>query len=335
SIILRKGAGAFVCGEETALISSIEGKRGMPRFKPPFPAQKGLFGKPTVINNVETLANLPIIMASGPQKFASVGTQGSKGTKIFAISGKSKYTGLIEVPMGTTLRSIVFDIGGGVKNENAFKALHIGGPSGYSLPDSLLDLPVDYDEMKKRGLMMGSGGITVLDQCNCIVDMVRHFTRFMLHESCGKCIPCREGTRRMADVLDTVVRRAAKDEKHFTLERFKGVTQLEGLSEVMKATSLCGLGKTAPNPVLGSLKWFRDEFEEHLFERKCRAAVCRDLRTFFINTEACTGCTVCAVKCPEQAIIGSSNNPHFIIEDKCTGCGVCIEVCRFSAVFVK
>jgi NADH:ubiquinone oxidoreductase subunit F (NADH-binding)/Pyruvate/2-oxoacid:ferredoxin oxidoreductase delta subunit len=335
NIYLRSGAGAFVCGEETALISSLEGKRAMPDHKPPFPTQSGLFGKPTVINNVETLANVPLIIGKGPKWFAETGTATSKGTKVFSIAGKVKNTGLIEVPMGTTLRQIVFEIAGGTINGKAFKGLHLGGPSGNSLPESMMDLPVDFDEMEKQGLIMGSGGMVVMDESTCVLDISRYFVGFMEKESCGKCIPCREGTRRMHEIMENVTRRPVTESGHETLERFKGLMQLESLAEVIKSTSLCGLGKTAPNPLLSTLKWFREEYEEHIFDRKCRAGVCNDLRTFYIDVNKCTGCTVCEPKCPVNVIFGTPNNPYFIIEDKCIGCGICYDVCKFSAVFVR
>jgi len=335
TIIVRSGAGAFVCGEETALISSLEGKRAMPHHKPPFPTQEGLFDKPTVVNNVETLANVPYIFSKGPKWYAEIGSSTSKGTKVFAISGKVKNTGLIEVPMGTSLRKIVFDIAGGTAGNKAFKALHLGGPSGNSLPESMLDLSVDFDEMEKQGLIMGSGGMVLLDEDTCMIDTAKFFVGFMQKESCGKCIPCREGTRRMHEIMEGVTRRPVKESGHETLERFKGVMQLESLAGVIKSTSLCGLGKTAPNPLLSTLKWFREEYEEHIFDRKCRAGVCHDLRTFYIDVDRCTGCTACESKCPVNAIYGTPRNPYFIIEDKCIGCGICYDVCKFSAIFIR
>lgn len=335
NIILRVGAGAFVCGEETALISSLEGKRAMPQYKPPYPTQSGLFNKPTLINNVETLANVPLILSHGPKWYSAIGTEKSKGTKIFAISGKVRNTGLIEVPMGTTLRKIVFDIAGGTANGKAFKGLHLGGPSGNSLPENMLDLPVDFDNLGNQGIMMGSGGMVVMDESTCVLDTAKYFVGFMEKESCGKCIPCREGTRRMHEIMENVTRRPVRESGHETLERFKGVMQLESLAEVIKSTSLCGLGKTAPNPLLSTLKWFRDEYEEHIFDRKCRAGVCHDLRTFYIDVNKCTGCSLCEPKCPVNVIFGTPNNPYFIVEDKCIGCGICYDVCKFSAIFVR
>lgn len=335
NIILRSGAGAFVCGEETALIKSIEGKRAMPEYKPPFPTQSGLFGKPSVINNVETLANIPVIILKGPKWYSEIGTATSKGTKVFSIAGKVKNTGLIEVPMGTPLRQIVFEMAGGTLNGKAFKGLHVGGPSGNSLPESMIDIKVDFDEMEKQGLIMGSGGLIVMDESTCMLDTSKYFIGYMEKESCGKCIPCREGTRRMYEILENVTRRPVRETGHETLERFKGLMQLEGLAEVIKSTSLCGLGKTAPNPLLSTMKWFRDEYEEHVFDRKCRAGVCHNLRTFYIDVTKCTGCTLCEPKCPVNVIFGTPNNPYFIVEDKCIGCGICFDVCKFSAVFVR
>ena len=331
-IKIKTGAGAFVCGEETALIHSIEGKRGMPRPRPPFPAVSGLFGKPTIINNVETLANLPGIIEMGHDAFAAIGTQNSKGTKVFALSGKVKLTGLAEVPMGTSLRDVVFKIAGGVANDKKFKAVQIGGPSGGCLTEESLDIQVDYDSLTEAGAMMGSGGLVVMDEDTCMVDVAKFFLDFIQRESCGKCIPCREGTRRMLEILNEITGKPRKGETHDALRRFKGVTQIERLGKVISETSLCGLGQTAPNPVLSTLRRFRHEYEEHIFERKCSAHVCTELRTFSIDPEACTGCTICARKCPTGAIIGSKKHPHIIVEEKCISCGVCDEVCKFDAV---
>ena len=334
-IQVREGAGAFVCGEETALISSIEGKRGTPRPKPPFPASKGLFGKPTVVNNVETLANIPDIIEHGPAWFSSIGTEGSKGTKVFALAGKINTTGLVEVTMGTSLKDVIYHIAGGVKGGKSIKAVQLGGPSGSCLPEQSLDVKIDYEALLEAGTIMGSGGLVVMDEDTCMVDIAKFFTDFLQRESCGKCIPCREGSRRMHEILENITRRPADDSKNETLERFKGVMQLSNLAEVIRDTSLCGLGQTAPNPLISALKYFREEFEEHIFDRKCRAGVCKDLKVYFIDIEKCTGCTLCAKKCPTTAIIGSARNPHFIIEDKCIGCGICYDVCKFAAVFVK
>ena len=335
SIIIKQGAGAFVCGEETALINSIEGKRGMPRTKPPFPAIEGLFGHPTVINNVETLANIPAIFDYGPHWFNSIGTSKSKGTKVFALTGKIRNTGLVEIPMGTKLRDIIFTMGGGVKNFKKFKAVQIGGPSGTCITEENLDIEIDYESLKTVGAIMGSGGMVIMDEDTCMVDIAKFFMNFLQKESCGKCIPCREGTRRMHEILEHITKRPTNEGGHETLERFKGIMQLESLAEVIKTTSLCGLGQTSPNPLLSTLNLFREEYEEHIFDRKCRANVCRELRTFYIDVEKCTGCTLCLKKCPAEAIIGTPRNPHFIIEDRCTGCGICFDICKFVAVTVK
>ncbi|MEA2042937.1 MAG: NADH-quinone oxidoreductase subunit NuoF [Bacteroidota bacterium] len=334
-IKIKTGAGAFVCGEETALIHSIEGKRGMPRPRPPFPAVSGLFGKPTIINNVETLSNLPEIMAMGHDAFAAMGTKKSKGTKVFALSGKIKLTGLVEVPMGTTLRDVIYKIGGGVAGNKKFKAVQIGGPSGGCLTEEMLDIQVDYDSLIEAGAMMGSGGLVIMDEDTCMVDVAKFFLDFIQRESCGKCIPCREGTRRMLEILEEITGKPHKGHHHEALKRFKGVTQMERLGKVIKETSLCGLGQTAPNPVMSTIKLFRNEYEEHIFERKCRANVCTELRTFTIDPEKCTGCTICARKCPTDAIIGSKKHPHIIIDDKCIACGTCDEVCRFDAINIS
>jgi NADH:ubiquinone oxidoreductase subunit F (NADH-binding)/Pyruvate/2-oxoacid:ferredoxin oxidoreductase delta subunit len=334
-ITIRRGPGAFVCGEETALIASLEGRRGMPQGKPPYPSESGLNKKPTLINNVESLSNVPEIIDKGPDWFNSIGTAGSKGTKIFAISGKVAITGLIEVPMGITLRKIVMDIAGGVPAGKEFKSLQIGGPNGYCIPEQLLDTAVDFETLKEAGAGMGSGGLVVLDTSTCMVDLTRYFMDFMQKQSCGKCIPCREGTKRMREILDNISRKPASENGHYTLERFKGVMQLESIAEVMKDTSLCGLGINAPNPVLSALKWFRDEFEEHIFDRTCRSSVCRELRTFAIEVDACTGCALCAKKCPANAIIGTERHPFFVVEEKCIACGICMDVCKFNAVYIK
>jgi NADH:ubiquinone oxidoreductase subunit F (NADH-binding)/Pyruvate/2-oxoacid:ferredoxin oxidoreductase delta subunit len=334
-IQVREGAGAFVCGEETALISSIEGKRGTPGPKPPFPSIKGLFGKPTIVNNVETLANIPSIIENGPAWFSSIGTENSKGTKVFAIAGKVTITGLAEVSMGTSLKDLIYYTCGGVKDGKRLKAIQLGGPSGSCLPEKSLDVIIDYEALVEAGTIMGSGGLVVMDEDTCMVDIAKFFTDFLQKESCGKCIPCREGTRRMHEILENITRRPVNESGFETLERFKGVMQLENLADVIKDTSLCGLGQTAPNPLLSALKYFREEFEEHIFDRKCRAGVCKDLKVYYIDVEKCTGCTACAKKCPTNAIIGSPRVPHFIIEDKCIGCGICFDVCKFVAVFVK
>lgn len=330
-LVIKKGAGAFVCGEETALIHSIEGKRGMPRPRPPFPASKGLFGKPTIINNVETLSNIPGILEMGVENFAAVGTEKSKGTKVFALSGKIHLTGLVEIPMGTTIRDIIFKIGGGVKDGNAFKSVQIGGPSGGCITEQNLDIQIDYESLLEVGAMMGSGGLVVMDEHTCMVDVAKFFMDFIQRESCGKCIPCREGTRRMLEILESITNKPGNGNAD-ALERFKGVMQLEKLGKVIRETSLCGLGQSAPNPVLSTLRWFRDEYEAHVFERKCPAGACTSLRVFKIDVDKCSGCTVCTKKCPTNAIIGSRKSPHFIVEDKCIGCGTCAEVCKFDAI---
>jgi len=334
-IKVKMGAGAFVCGEETALIHSIEGKRGMPRPRPPFPATEGLFGKPTIINNVETLANIPAIIENGHEWFASIGTEKSKGTKVFALSGKVALTGLVEIPMGTTIRKIVYDIAGGIRGGKKFKAVQIGGPSGGCITEQNLDISVDYDSLLEAGAMMGSGGLVVMDEDTCMVDVAKFFMDFIQRESCGKCIPCREGTRRMLEILEDITQKPMNGNDYDALRRFKGVSQLEKLGNIIKETSLCGLGQTAPNPVLSTIKWFRDEYEEHIFERECRAGVCTNLRIFSIDVDKCSGCTVCAKKCPVNAIIGTRKSPHFIVEEKCISCGACQQVCKFDAIVVN
>ncbi|MCX7599651.1 MAG: NADH-quinone oxidoreductase subunit NuoF [Armatimonadetes bacterium] len=324
-ITVHEGAGAFVCGEETALIASLEGRRGMPRPRPPFPAQKGYRGKPTVINNVETLANVPAIILNGHEWYAAIGTERSKGTKIFALAGKVNNTGLVEVPMGTTLRQIVFDIGGGVRNGKAFKAAQIGGPSGGCVPAQYLDTPIDYDSVRAIGTIMGSGGLIVLDEDTCMVDIARYFLEFTQRESCGKCVPCRIGTRRMLEILERIT---AGDG---TLE---DVERLERLALVVKKTSLCGLGQTAPNPVLSTLRYFRDEYDAHVVDKRCPAHYCRALITYRIMADACTGCTACARVCPVNAISGEPKQTHVIDQALCTRCGLCRATCKFEAIEV-
>ena len=333
---IKKGAGAFVCGEETALLASIEGKRGTPRPKPPFPSDSGLFGKPTIINNVETFANVPVIIANGAEWYSGIGTEGSKGTKIFALSGKVKNVGLVEVPMGSTIREVIFDIGGGIQDGKKFKAVQIGGPSGGALPEQFLDTPIEYESLKKIGAMMGSGGLVVMDESTCMVDLAKYFMTFIQSESCGKCIPCREGTKRLLETLERVTK-SYRDEKTQaqSMQRFQGIVYLERLADVIKTTSLCGLGQTAANPVLSTLKYFREEYEEHMFERKCRAGVCRELLTYKIDTDKCTGCTICARKCPEDAILGEKKKAHYIIDDKCVRCDQCRVNCKFDAITVE
>lgn len=333
-ISIRKGPGAYVCGEETALIQSLEGKRGMPTLKPPYPSTYGLFGKPTAINNIETIANIPFIVNKGVEWFNGIGTDKSKGTKLFSVSGKVNSICMVEVPLGTSIAKVV-ELAGGVPKGRKLKAVQIGGPSGGCAAPNLLNTPIDFETLKELGLSMGSGGITVYDDTVCMIDMVKYFMHFIQKESCGKCIPCREGSRRMVEILDNITRRPVNNDGHSTLERFKGVIQLESLAEVMRDTSLCGLGQTAPNPILSTLKYFREEFEEHIFDRKCTAAVCKNLRTFYIDVDKCTGCAACAKKCPTSAIIGTPRTPYFIVEEKCIGCGICDDVCKFSAVFFK
>jgi NADH:ubiquinone oxidoreductase subunit F (NADH-binding)/NAD-dependent dihydropyrimidine dehydrogenase PreA subunit len=332
---IKMGAGAFVCGEETALMNSIEGRRGMPRPRPPYPALSGLFGKPTAINNVETLANVPEIVRRGSGWFSSVGTPGSKGTKVFALSGKVERTGLIEVAMGTTIRRIVTGIAGGVPGGKALKAVQIGGPSGGCIPDAHLDIEIDYESLKNFGAIMGSGGLVVMDEDNCMVDLAKYFMDFIQRESCGKCIPCREGTRRMLEIL-TAITTGRRDEKtRQALERFRGVVYLEQLGDVIRKTSLCGLGQTAPNPVLSTLRWFRDEYEAHVFDRRCPAGSCSSLLVYSVDPEKCRGCTICAKKCPAGAILGASRSAHHIVAERCVGCGSCLEACPFGAISVR
>lgn len=334
-ISLRKGPGAFVCGEETALIASLEGRRGMPSSKPPYPSTSGYLGRPTVVNNVETLSNLPAIIRNGPEWFKGIGPEECPGTKIFSISGRVDLAGLVEVPMGTNFDTIVNKIIGGVGRGRELKAIHVGGPSGCMVPVELMKIPVTFEALKEHGLGMGSGGIVVMDDKTCVVNMVRYFMEYMHKQSCGKCIPCREGTRRMAEILGTITRKPADELGHTSLERFKGVMQLENLAEVMKDTSLCGLGQNAPNPVVSTLKYFRHEYEEHIFDRRCPSNSCTELRSWFIDVDLCTGCSICAKRCPADAIIGTTRHPYFIVQEKCIGCGICHEVCKFTAVYYK
>lgn len=334
-ISLRKGPGAFVCGEETALIASLEGRRGMPSSKPPYPSTSGYLGRPTVVNNVETLSNLPGIIRKGPEWFRGLGSEECPGTKIFSISGRVVLSGLVEVPMGTTFDTIINKIIGGVGKGRELKALHVGGPSGCMVPVELMDIPVTYEALKEKGLIMGSGGVLVMDDKTCVVNTVRYFMEYLHKQSCGKCIPCREGTRRMEEILASITRKPADEEGTTSLERFKGVMQLESLAEVMKDTSLCGLGQNAPNPVVSTLKYFRHEYEEHIFDRRCPSNTCTELRTWFIDVDLCTGCSICAKRCPAEAIIGTARHPYFIVQEKCIGCGICFDVCKFSAVYYK
>jgi len=334
-IIVKEGAGAFVCGEETALMNSIEGKRGMPRPRPPYPAVSGIFEKPTIINNVETMANVVEVINNGPDWFKSIGTQNSKGTKVFALSGKVNRTGLVEVAMGTTLKEIIYDIGGGIIGNKKFKAVQIGGPSGGCIPEQHIDIEVDYDSLKRLGAMMGSGGLVVMDEDNCMVDVAKFFMEFIQAESCGKCIPCREGTKRILEILNKITTHRRNEKKDDALIRFQGILQLESLAEVIRETSLCGLGQTAANPVLSTLRWFRDEYESHIFERKCNTKTCKEMLDYSIDADKCKGCMLCLKKCPTEAIIGKLKTAHYIVPEKCTGCGTCIEVCKFDAVKVS
>ena len=323
-IDLRLGAGAFVCGEETALMTSIEGNRGEPRPRPPFPAQKGLFGKPTILNNVETYANIPQIILNGPEWFSSMGTEKSKGTKVYALGGKIHNTGLVEIPMGTTLREVIEEIGGGIPNGKKFKAAQTGGPSGGCIPAEHFDIPIDYDNLISIGSMMGSGGLIVMDETDCMVDIAKFFLEFTVEESCGKCTPCRIGTKRMLEILTKITKGTA------TME---DLNKLEELCYYVKENSACGLGQTAPNPVLSTLRYFRDEYEAHIKEKRCPAGVCKALLSYHIDADKCKGCTLCARNCPVGAIIGSVKNPHIIDTDKCVKCGACMEKCKFGAIY--
>lgn len=323
---INRGAGAFVCGEGSALTASIEGSRGMPRVKPPRTVEQGLFAKPTVLNNVETYANVPMIITNGVEWFRSIGTEGSPGTKAFALTGNVKNTGLIEVPMGTTLRKIVFDIGGGMKSEAGFKAVQIGGPSGGCLTEEHLDVPLDFDSVKKYGAIVGSGGLVVMDENTCMVEVARFFMGFTQRESCGKCGPCRIGTKRMLEILEKIV--AGKGE-------MEDIEKLEHLGNFIKDRSLCGLGKSAPLPVLSTLKNFRDEYIEHIVDKKCAAHVCKSMQSYVIDPEKCKGCTKCARNCPVSAITGNKKEPHTIDTSKCIKCGTCLENCVFGAISVN
>ena len=323
---IRLGAGAFVCGEETALMTSIEGNRGEPRPRPPYPAVKGLFGKPTTENNVETFANIPQIILKGAEWFASMGTEKSKGTKVFALGGKIENTGLVEIPMGTTLREIIYDIGGGIPNGKKFKAAQTGGPSGGCIPASLIDTEIDYDNLTAIGCMMGSGGLIVMDEDNCMVDIAKFFLDFTIDESCGKCSPCRIGTKRMMEILEKIT------DGNGTLE---DLDKLEELAYYIKDNSLCGLGQTAPNPVLATLRFFKDEYIAHIVDKKCPAGVCKALLSYSIVADKCKGCTLCSRKCPVGAISGEIKSPFTIDSDKCVKCGVCMESCKFGAIIKK
>ena len=323
---IRLGAGAFVCGEETALMTSIEGMRGEPRPRPPFPAVKGLWEKPTLLNNVETYANIPQIILNGAEWFTSIGTEKSAGTKVFALGGKINNTGLVEVPMGTTLREIVEEIGGGIPNGKKFKAAQTGGPSGGCIPASLLDVAIDYDSLIQIGSMMGSGGLIVMDEDNCMVDIAKFFLEFTVDESCGKCTPCRIGTKRMLEILERITQGKG------TLE---DLDKLEELAYNIKESALCGLGQTAPNPILSTLRYFRDEYEAHVIDKKCPAGVCKALVSYSIVADKCKGCSLCARQCPVNAISGEIKSPFVIDQDKCIKCGACIEKCKFDAIIVQ
>ncbi len=323
---IRLGAGAFVCGEETALLTSVEGNRGEPHPRPPFPAVKGLWGKPTIVNNVETYANIAQIILRGADWFSSMGTETSKGTKVFALGGKIKNTGLVEIPMGTTLREVVEEIGGGVPNGKKFKAAQTGGPSGGCIPASLIDTPIDYDNLLKIGSMMGSGGLIVMDEDTCMVDLAKFFLEFTVDESCGKCAPCRIGTVRLHEILEKITSGNGE---------LEDLDKLEELANYIKSASLCGLGQTAPNPVISTLRYFRDEYVEHIVNKKCPAGVCKKLLSFEIDPDKCKGCTLCAKVCPAGAITGKVKEAHVIDKAKCVKCGACIEKCKFGAISKK
>jgi NADH:ubiquinone oxidoreductase subunit F (NADH-binding) len=320
------GAGAFVCGEETALLNSIEGQRGMPRPRPPFPAIKGLWGQPTIVNNVETLACVPYILREGATEFAKCGTEKSKGTKVFALGGKINNVGLVEIPMGTTVRELVYDIGGGVPNGKQFKAIQTGGPSGGCLPAAYLDEPIDFDNLVAKGSMMGSGGAIVMDEDNCMVDVAKFYMEFICDESCGKCSPCRIGTKRMLEILTRIT------EGNGTMEDLENLKNLAG---VIKDTALCGLGQTSPNPILSTLTNFWDEYVEHVQDKKCRAGACKSLMQYVIDPNVCVGCTACARNCPVNAIQGEKKTPHTINLELCIKCGTCIEKCKFNAISIQ
>ncbi|MBE6626735.1 MAG: NADH-quinone oxidoreductase subunit NuoF [Ruminococcaceae bacterium] len=323
---IRLGAGAFVCGEETALLTSVEGNRGEPRPRPPFPAVKGLWGKPTIVNNVETYANIAQIILNGSDWFRSFGTEGSTGTKVFALGGKIKNTGLVEIPMGTTLREVIEEIGGGVPNGKKFKAAQTGGPSGGCLPAELIDTPIDFDTLVKAGSMMGSGGLIVMDEDTCMVDIAKFFLEFTVDESCGKCSPCRVGTVRLLEILNKITSGNGEMED---------LDKLEELANYIKSASLCALGQTAPNPILSTLRFFRDEYIAHIVDKKCPAGVCKQLLSYNIDADKCKGCTLCARKCPAGAIVGKVKEVHVIDNQKCVKCGACIETCKFGAIYKK
>jgi NADH:ubiquinone oxidoreductase subunit F (NADH-binding) len=335
NIELRINPGAFVCGEETALISSLEGKRGMPQLKPPYPATSGYKGFPTIINNPETLANLPVIMRDGPDRYREKGSEESPGTKLFYVTGDAMLKGLVEVEMGKSIDYLVNSVCDGVAGGGELKGVLLGGPAGHILTPAATGMKIDFDEAATQSLSLGSGGVVLLGEATCLVDLVRYSLAFMKDQSCGKCIPCREGTGRLHYIMSSVTSRPAEKEGESALSRFKGVMQLETIARVMKETSLCGLGQNAPNLLLDLMTGFRAELEEHIFDRVCTTGHCRGLRLFSIDVEKCTGCTLCAVKCPAGAIYGTRLQPHFIVEERCTGCGLCFEVCKFGAVIVR
>ena len=325
-IYVKEGAGAFVCGEETALMASVEGKRGMPAKRPPFPAESGLWGKPTNINNVETYANIPWIIFNGAGAYAQYGTEKSRGTKVFALTGKINHGGLVEVPMGITIRDIIYKLGGGIQGGKKFKAVQLGGPSGGCIPGHLIDTPIDYDSVNATGAIMGSGGMVVMDETTCMVDMARFFLDFTQKESCGKCTFCRIGTKRMLEILIRICEGNGRE---------GDIEKLEELAYQIKDSSLCGLGQTAPNPVLTTIRYFRNEYEAHIYDKKCPSKSCKQLLTYSVIEENCTGCTVCAKNCSVDAIIGSRKEPHFILQDKCIKCGICFTKCKFDAILVS
>jgi NADH-quinone oxidoreductase subunit F len=326
NIKINRGAGAFVCGEETALIISVEGMSGTPRPRPPYPAVEGLWGKPTLINNVETLANVPRILSDGADSYAASGTDNSKGTKVFSLVGKVQNTGLVEIEMGTTLREIIFGIGGGIRKNRQFKAVQTGGPSGGCIPLTRIDMPVDYDSLVDAGAIMGSGGMIVMDETSCMVDVARYFIDFLMFESCGKCVPCREGLKQMHQILQNICKGQGEEEDLETLT---------GLARFMTTSSLCGLGSTAPNPVLSTIRHFLGEYESHIFDKKCPAGVCKNLFDYLINHELCNGCGLCRIRCPEKAISGEKKKPHTIDSPKCIKCGICFNSCKEKAIVVQ
>ena len=326
SVQINRGAGAFVCGEETSLMISIEGKSGTPRSRPPYPAIEGLWGKPTIINNVETLGNVPIIISKGADTYSSVGTENSKGTKVFSLVGKVQNTGLIEIEMGTTLKEMIFGIGGGIRKGKNFKAVQTGGPSGGCIPMSKIDMPVDYDSLREAGAIMGSGGMIVMDETSCMVDVARYFIDFLMYESCGKCVPCREGLKQMHQILKNICEGNGEEED---------IEILTNLSRFMTTAALCGLGSTAPNPVLSTIRHFRSEYESHINDKKCMAGVCKNLFEYAIDPALCNGCSLCRIKCPEKAVSGEKKNPHSIDTAKCIKCGICFNYCKYEAIIIQ